>query len=70
MAGTETSVTMDSLIYGEGMSMGGGGMGRPEDGNRPNGMERPSGMEKPEKGEKPSGNPQELPDNGESPSEM
>lgn len=64
MAGTETSVTMDSLIYGEGMSMGGGGMGRPEDGNRPN------GMEKPEKGEKPSGNPQELPDNGESPSEM
>ena len=82
MAGTETSVTMDSLIYGEGMSMGGGGMGRPEDGNRPNGMERPSGMEmpedgerpsgmeRPEKGEKPSGNPQELPDNGESPSEM
>lgn len=88
MAGTETSVTMDSLIYGEGMSMGGGGMGRPEDGNRPNGMEmpedgerpsgmqrpedgeRPSGMEKPEKGEKPSGNLQELPDNGESPSEM
>lgn len=82
MAGTETSVTMDSLIYGEGMSMGGGGMGRPEDGNRPNGMEmpsgmerpedgeRPSGMEKPEKGEKPSGNPQELPDNGESPGEM
>lgn len=76
MAGTETSVTMDSLIYGEGMSMGGGGMGRPEDGNRPNGMkmpedgERPSGMERPEKGEKPSGNPQELPDNGESPNEM
>lgn len=64
MAGTETSVTMDSLIYGEGMSMGGGGMGWPEDGNRPN------GMEKPEKGEKPSGNPQELPNNGESPSEM
>lgn len=64
MAGTETSVTMDSLIYGEGMSMGGDGMGRPEDGNRPNGMERP------EKGEKPSGNLQELPDNGESPSEM
>lgn len=70
MAGTETSVTMDSLIYGEGMSMGGGGMGRPEDGNRPNGMERPNGLERPEKGEKPSGNPQELPDNGESPSEM
>lgn len=82
MAGTETSVTMDSLIYGEGMSMGGGGMGRPEDGNRPNEMERPEdgerpgGMERPEKGERPSGmerpsgNPQELPDNGERLSEM
>lgn len=72
MAGTETSVTMDSLIYGEGMSMGGGGMGRPEDGNRPSGMERPedgerpSGMERPEKGERPSG--MEKPEKGEKPS--
>ncbi len=72
MAGTETSVTMDSLIYGEGMSTGGGGMGRPEDGNRPSGMERPedgerpSGMERPEDGERPSG--MEKPEKGEKPS--
>lgn len=72
MAGTETSVTMDSLIYGEGMSMGGGEMGRPEEGNRPNGMgrpedgEMPSGMEMPEDGERPSG--MERPEKGEKPS--
>lgn len=74
MGGTETTVTMDNLIYGEGMSMGGGGMGRPEDGNRPNGMEKPEdgqipdGMGRPEDGEMPSG--MERPEKGERPSEM